>query len=83
MKLSDRVTVLKGIGEKKAKLLESSGIFTLQDILLRFPRKYECVYHDIMARHERTVVDGYEIKITGDEIFVTERVNNVLFVKRV
>lgn len=50
---------------------------------IRFPRKYERVYHDIMARHERTVVDGYEIKITGDEIFVTERVNNVLFVKRV
>ena len=41
MKLSDRVTVLKGIGEKKAKLLEGSGIFTLQDILLRYPRKYE------------------------------------------
>ena len=41
MKLSDKVTVLKGIGEKKAKMLEGSGIFTLHDILMRFPRKYE------------------------------------------
>ena len=41
MKLSDRTTVLKGIGEKKAELLERSGIFTLHDILMRFPKKYE------------------------------------------
>ena len=41
MELSDKVTVLKGIGDKKAKILAEAGIDTLNDILLRFPRKYE------------------------------------------
>ena len=41
MKLTDDVTVLKGIGSKKAALLAEQGIFTLNDIIMRFPRKYE------------------------------------------
>lgn len=41
MELNDSVTVLKGIGSKKAGILEEAGITTLNDILLRFPRKYE------------------------------------------
>ena len=41
MELSDSVTVLKGIGKKKAEILAGQGIRTLEDIILRFPRKYE------------------------------------------
>ncbi|MBR2546896.1 MAG: ATP-dependent DNA helicase RecG [Eubacterium sp.] len=41
MELSDSVTTLKGIGPKKAELLAGQGIFTLNDIIMRFPRKYE------------------------------------------
>ena len=41
MELSDSVTVLKGIGKKKAEILAGQGITTLEDIILRFPRKYE------------------------------------------
>lgn len=37
----DKVTVLKGIGAKKAAVLSDSGISNLRDILMRFPRKYE------------------------------------------
>lgn len=41
MELSDSVTVLKGIGKKKAEILAGQGITTLEDIILRFPKKYE------------------------------------------
>ena len=41
MELTDSVTTLKGIGPKKADLLAGQGIFTLNDIISRFPRKYE------------------------------------------
>ena len=41
MDLTDSVTVLKGIGNKKAEMLAGQGIFTLNDIIMRFPRKYE------------------------------------------
>ncbi len=41
MNLSDSVTTLKGIGKKKAELLAGQGIFTLSDIIRRYPRKYE------------------------------------------
>lgn len=41
MELTDDVTVLKGIGSRKAALLAQQGIFTLNDIIMRFPRKYE------------------------------------------
>ena len=41
MELTDSVTVLKGIGDKKAGLLAGAGIRTTGDLLMRFPRKYE------------------------------------------
>ncbi len=41
MQLSDDITVLKGIGPKKAAVLYGQGIRTLNDVIMRFPRKYE------------------------------------------
>lgn len=38
--LQDKVTVLPGIGEKKAQLLKKLGIETLEDLLHWFPRRY-------------------------------------------
>lgn len=40
-KLTDPVTVLKGIGPTKAKLLAALNIFTLEDLICHFPRAYE------------------------------------------
>lgn len=40
-KLSDPVTVLKGVGPSKAKLLANLNIFTLEDLICHFPRGYE------------------------------------------
>ena len=40
-KLSDPVTVLKGIGPTKAKQFANLNIFTLRDLICHFPRGYE------------------------------------------
>ena len=41
MKLSDPLTELKGVGPKKAEQLKSSGLETIEDLALRFPKGYE------------------------------------------
>ena len=40
MTLSDPITNLKGVGEKRAKLYKKMGIETVGDLLDRFPRGY-------------------------------------------
>ncbi len=40
-RLSDPITILKGIGPAKAKLFENLNIFTLEDLICHFPRGYE------------------------------------------
>ena len=40
-RLSDPITVLKGVGPAKAKQFENLNIFTLRDLICHFPRGYE------------------------------------------
>ena len=40
-KLSDPITVLKGVGPTKAKQFAQLNIYTLQDLICHFPRGYE------------------------------------------
>lgn len=40
-KLSDPISILKGIGPAKVKLFANLNIFTLQDLICHFPRGYE------------------------------------------
>ena len=40
-KLTDPVTMLKGVGPSKAKQLAALYIFTLQDLICHLPRGYE------------------------------------------
>ena len=40
-RLSDPVTVLKGVGSARAKQFANLNIFTLQDLICHFPRGYE------------------------------------------
>ena len=40
-KLSDPITILKGIGPTKAKQFANLNIFTLRDLICHFPRGYE------------------------------------------
>jgi ATP-dependent DNA helicase RecG len=41
MMLTDEITTLKGIGPKKAEIFHNSGIYTLEDLINWFPRRYE------------------------------------------
>ena len=40
-RLSDPITILKGVGPAKAKQFGQLNIFTLQDLICHFPRAYE------------------------------------------
>lgn len=50
---------------------------------IRFPRKKETSleFNDIVSRHDETVIQGYSIEIIEDEIWIMEKVNNLLFRK--
>ncbi len=41
MRLSDSISVLPGIGPKKAEALAKLNIFTIEDLIYNFPRDYE------------------------------------------
>ena len=40
-RLSDPVTILKGVGPARAKQFENLNIRTLEDLICHFPRGYE------------------------------------------
>lgn len=40
-KLSESITILKGVGPTRAKQFAQLGIFTLEDLICHFPRAYE------------------------------------------
>lgn len=48
---------------------------------IRFPRQNANTYVPMLVRHDKNVVDNYKIKIEKDEIYITEKVLNVLFEK--
>ena len=50
---------------------------------IRFPRKRDTAYgfDGLLKKHEQSVIDSYDLVVTDTEIYVTERVNNILFSK--
>ena len=53
-KLSDPITILKGVGPAKAKQFENLNIITLRDLICHFPRGYE-------DRTRLTTIDKLEV----------------------
>ena len=53
-RLSDPITILKGVGPAKAKLFANLNIFTLRDLICHFPRGYE-------DRTRLTTIDKLEV----------------------
>ena len=49
---------------------------------IRFPRKYSAAYDALLERYPDEVTESYEIQRSGDEILITERVNNLLYQKK-
>lgn len=50
---------------------------------IRFPRKREesVEFDNLVKKHGEAVLQGYDIEVTGEEIYITEGVNNMLFTK--
>lgn len=51
--------------------------------LIRFPKKRKDAneFPEIMNRYNSKIIEGYNIVVTDDEIYITEEVNNILFRK--
>ena len=66
---SDRVSVLKGVGPKKAASLEKLGIKTLSDIAVYYPRSYEDRRN---ARPVSSLKDGEKALVRAYVLLVTK-----------
>ncbi|MCI8991339.1 MAG: ATP-dependent DNA helicase RecG [Eubacterium sp.] len=80
MELHSEITQIKGIGEKTNKAFQSIGVYTVSDILLYFPRKYEKFelpmrLPDVIARIQSEETQDFAgnpavyVKIQGKQIF--------------
>lgn len=79
MKLSDPVTVLKGIGEKTAALFEKLNIRTVEELLHAYPRNYDC-YEEPVKTAEIITPGVYAVAATirkRPEVKFTARVKVV------
>ncbi|MGN1181859.1 MAG: class I SAM-dependent methyltransferase, partial [Faecalibacillus sp.] len=54
------------------------------DSKIRFPKKKSTAigFENILARHEKSIIDSYQLIQTEKEIWVSEQVNNLLFEKK-
>ena len=68
----------KDIG-KQAQLEYIEGFETS----IRFPRQRKTAleFDNIISRHDEAVIKGYDVEVTEDEIWITEKVNNLFFWK--
>jgi len=63
------------------KMLDKVGFrfISNQVTSIRFPRKEVEKYSEIIRKTDKNILLGYQIEIQGDEIWVTERVLNMIF----
>ena len=54
------------------------------DSTIRFPKKKATAYgfDELLKKHDKEIIESYGLKIVGNEIYITERVNNILFYKQ-
>ncbi len=52
--------------------------------MIRFPKKKDTAYgfDELIKKHDKRIVESYELEVLKNEIYVTEQVNNILFYKR-
>ena len=50
---------------------------------IRFPKKKDTAYgyEEVLKKHDKTVIDSYNLLETDTELYLTEQVNNILFKK--
>lgn len=61
--------------------LVTAGSF---DSSIRFPKKKDtaCGYEEVLRKHDKAVMESYDLAETDTELYITERVNNILFEKQ-
>ena len=54
------------------------------DSTIRFPKKKDTAYgfDELLKKHDKKIIESYELEVVGNEIYITEQVNNILFCKR-
>ncbi len=54
------------------------------DSIIRFPKKKETAYgfEEVLKRHTKSIIESYDFVETDTELYITEQVNNILFVKK-
>ena len=50
---------------------------------IRFPKKKDTAsgYEEVLHRHNKSVISSYDLTETDTELYITERVNNIIFTK--
>ena len=53
------------------------------DSSIRFPKKKDTAYgfEQLLNKYDKNIIRDYELEILGNEIYITEQVNNILFYK--
>ena len=53
------------------------------DSSIRFPKKKDTAYgyEDVLKKHDKAVIDSYDLIETDTELYLTEQVNNIIFKK--
>ncbi len=59
--LNQSVSIIKGIGENRKKQLEALGIFTIEDLLLYFPYRYE----DLRIKDLSDIIHEERVTVKG------------------
>ena len=61
----------------------STGNVDIFESFIRFPKLKDTAYgfDELIKKYDKDTIAGYELEIIGNEIYVTEKVNNVLFCK--
>ena len=72
----------------KDEWLQICGKYGLQfkksfDSTIRFPKKKDTAYgfDELLKKHSKKIIESYELEVVGNEIYITEQVNNILFCK--
>ena len=67
MQLYDNISVLKGVGAKKAVLLEKLKIRTIEDFLYYYPREYQDRRHPAMIN---ALQEGENVLIRAKAVLI-------------
>ena len=53
------------------------------DSTIRFTKKKDTAYgfDELLKKHSKKIIESYELEVVGNEIYITEQVNNILFCK--